>query len=144
MRKFNKMRYLKKLAQRSIIFTDRFINLYLYFIIVGCLLSWIPNINPNYPLFNFIFKACGFYLIPPVLGFAVAPVLLMMVLVLISMGLTKIYFKYFPPNEPQIIVLSKDEFEKQLDTLNRMMENIDTMETQNLENDNVEDKKDDN
>ena len=142
MRKFKQMRHLKKIIARSIIFADKFINLYLYFIVVGCLLSWIPNINPNYPLFNFIFKACGFYLLPPFLGFTVAPVLIMMTLVLISMGLTKLYFKYFAPKEPQIIVLTKDEFEKQLGKFNEMM--ADDLIVHEIEIEDKEDKNDDN
>ena len=30
--------------------------LYMYYVLGACMLSWVPNINPDYPLFNFIFK----------------------------------------------------------------------------------------
>ena len=69
---------------RFIIFLDRLINYYLYFVVMACFLSLVPNINPDYPLFNFIFKAAGFYIVPAIFGFIVSPVLVMISLALIS------------------------------------------------------------
>lgn len=92
-----------------IIFLDRVVNLYLYFVIGACLLSWVPNINPDYPLFDFIFNSAGFYIIPPIMGISFSPALLMVVLALISMGLRHIYLKYYAVKEPKVIVLTKDE-----------------------------------
>ena len=51
---------------------------------MACFLSLVPNINPDYPLFNFIFKAAGFYIIPTIYGFIISPVLIMISLALIS------------------------------------------------------------
>lgn len=95
---------------KLILFLDRLINLYLYFVIGACLLSWVPNINPNYPLFNLIFKAAGFYILPPFMGMSFSPALVMVICALISMGLGKIYNKYFASNEPEVIVVSPEEF----------------------------------
>lgn len=106
---------------KFILFLDRLVNLYLYYVVAACLLSFVPNINYNYPLFHFIFKSAGFYLIPPVFGFLIAPMLIMVVCVLISIGLGKIYMKYFADKEPKIIVLSKDEFQKSVELLNKQM-----------------------
>ena len=110
--KFDKiMDKLKKQLSRLIIFTDRLVNLYLYFIICACFLSLVPNINPNYPLFKYIFKFAGFYLIPPVLGFSFSPMLIMITLVLISIGLHKIYNKYFRQEESVYIIPAEEFFE---------------------------------
>lgn len=95
-----------------IIFLDRLINMYIYFILCACLLSIVPNINPDYPLFHFIFKFAGFYIIPSFAGITISPALVLCVAALISMGLRKIYIKYYSNNDPQIIVISKDEFLK--------------------------------
>lgn len=97
-----------------IVFLYRLINLYLYFIIGACLLSLVPNINPDYPLFNFIFKFAGFYIIPPFAGVSFSPALVMAVVALISMGLRKLYNKYYAGKEPQIIVLTQDELIEKL------------------------------
>ena len=99
---------------KLILFLGRLINLYLYFIIGACVLSWIPNINPEYPLFNFIFKIAGAGTLPPVLGFDIGPAVLMAVLALIWAGLEKIYRKYYAPKEPEIIVITKEELIEKL------------------------------
>lgn len=99
---------------KFILFLDRLINLYLYFVIGACLLSWVPNINPNYPLFHMIFKAAGFFILPPFMGMSFSPALVMVVCALISMGLGKIYDKYYADSEPEIIVVTPDEFIKEI------------------------------
>ena len=99
---------------KLILFLGRLINLYLYFIIGACVLSWIPNINPEYPLFNFIFKMAGAGILPPVLGFDIGPAVLMAALALIWAGLEKIYRKYYAPKEPEIVVITKDELIEKL------------------------------
>jgi len=103
---------------KFILFLDRLINFYLYYVVMACFLSFVPNINYNYPLFHFIFKSAGFYLIPPVFGILIAPMLVMTVCVLISMWLDKIYLKYYAPKQPHIVVLTKDEFIKKMNDLN--------------------------
>ena len=95
-----------------ILFLDRLINFYLYYVVMACFLSLVPNINPAYPLFDFIFKSAGFYLIPPVFGFIISPVLMMILLTLVSIGVRKLYFKYFAPKEqkPNVIIMTPQEF----------------------------------
>lgn len=107
------MNKLKEILGKIIIFTDRLVNLYLYFIICACFLSLVPNINPNYPLFSYIFKFAGFYLIPPVFGFSFSPMAIMIALVLISIGLHKIYNKYFN-QEQEVFVIPAEEFLEQI------------------------------
>ena len=97
---------------KFILFLDRLINLYLYFVVMACFLSLVPNINPNYPLFHCIFKFAGFYLIPPIFGINISPMPSMIALVLGSMGLKKLYVKFYAKNEPKIVILSQKEFEK--------------------------------
>jgi uncharacterized protein YggT (Ycf19 family) len=97
---------------RFIIFLDRVVNLYLYYVVMACFLSLVPNINFDYPLFDFIFKSAGFYIIPPIFGVSFSVMFVMMALVLVSVGLKKIYLKYYAKDEPQIVILSKEEFEK--------------------------------
>ncbi|MBR1460141.1 YggT family protein [bacterium] len=121
---------------RFIIFLDRLVNYYLYFIVMACFLSLVPNINPDYPLFNFIFKAAGFYIIPTIFGFIISPVLIMISLALISSGLHKIYYKYYAKDEPQIIVMSPEEFIKKVQE-----ENVESNIQSSLEE--KENKKDD-
>ena len=99
---------------KFILFLDRLINLYLYFVIGACILSWVPNINPNYPLFNLIFKSAGFYILPPFMGMSFSPALVMVVCALISMGLGKIYNKYYASENPDIIVVTPDELIKEI------------------------------
>ncbi len=95
---------------KFIVFFNRLINLYLYFILGACLLSWVPNINPNYPLFHAIFTAAGFYILPPFMGLSFSPALVMLALGLVSVGLVKIYNKFYAPKEKEIIVLTPEEF----------------------------------
>lgn len=97
-----------------IILLDRIVNLYLYYVLGACLLSWVPNINPNYPLFNMIFKFAGFYIIPPFYGVSFSPALVMAIAAVISVALRKIYNKYYADKVPQIIVLTKDELIEKL------------------------------
>lgn len=97
-----------------ILFLDRLVNFYLYYVVIACFLSLVPNINMDYPLFHCIFKFAGFYLIPPVFGVSFSPMVIMVITVLISMGLRKIYIRYYADKEPKIIVLTQDEFVKKL------------------------------
>ena len=94
---------------KFIIFLDKLLNLYLYFIIGACILSWVPNINYDYPLFHYIFTYAGFYIVPPFLGLSFSPALVMLVCALIIMGLRKIYNKFYAKDKPEIIIISKDE-----------------------------------
>lgn len=95
-------------------FLYRLVNYYLYFVVMACFLALVPNINPNYPLFNCIFKISGFYLIPPIFGFIISPMLVMIVLALIMMGLNKIYTKYYAPKEPKVLVMTPEQFIEQI------------------------------
>lgn len=104
---------------KFILFLIRFFNLYLYFVVMACFLSFIPNINPNYPLFNFIFKLSGFYVIPPVFGFIISPMLILIILTLVMIGLTKLYDKYYAKEEPTVIIMSPEEFTQKLEELNK-------------------------
>ena len=100
---------------KFILFLDRVINLYLYYVVMACFLSLVPNINPDYPLFHYIFKCAGFYLIPPILGFVISPLFIMVTVVLISRTLKTLYIKYFLKKDAsQIVFITKDEFEKKL------------------------------
>lgn len=91
-------------------FLYRLVMLYMYYVLGACMLSWVPNINPDYPLFNFIFKSSGFYLIPPILGLSISPAVIMLLCGLVLLGLDKIYAKYFAKNESKILVMSPEEF----------------------------------
>ena len=91
-------------------FLYRLVMLYMYYVLGACMLSWVPNINPDYPLFNFIFKSSGFYIIPPILGLSISPAVIMLLCGLILLGLDKVYAKYFAKNEPKILVMSPEEF----------------------------------
>lgn len=95
-------------------FLYRLVNYYLYFVVMACFLALVPNINPNYPLFNYIFKIAGFYLIPPIFGFIISPMLVMIISALIMMGLGKIYDKYYAPKEPKVIVMPPEQFIEQV------------------------------
>lgn len=103
---------------KFILFLGRLIYLYMYFIVGACVLSWIPNINPEYPLFSFIFKIAGAGIIPPVLGFDIGPMVLMAVLALIWSGLEKIYKKFYAPKEPEVIIITKEELMEKLNKNN--------------------------
>ncbi|MBQ8459344.1 YggT family protein [bacterium] len=118
-----------------IIFLDRLVNLYLYFIIGACILSWIPNINPNFPMFHYIFKAAGFYIIPPVMGMSFSPALVMLIAALISMSLRKLYNKLYPPVEKKIIILTPEEF---MEKINKQKNQIET--NKEIQNENEVDK----
>jgi hypothetical protein len=104
---------------KFILFLIRFFNLYLYFVVMACFLSFIPNINPNYPLFGFIFKFSGFYIIPPVFGMIISPMLILIILTLSIIGLTKLYDKYYAKEEPTVIVMSPEEFTQKLEEFNK-------------------------
>lgn len=95
---------------KFILIIDRLVNLYMYYVGLACLLSWVPNINPDYPLFHFIFMSSGFYLLPPFMGFLFAPVLIMVLCALSSAGLGKLYDKLNKEKEPRIIIMSPEEF----------------------------------
>ena len=97
---------------KFILFLDRLINFYLYFVVMACFMSLVPNLNPDFPLFHCIFKLAGFYLIPPIVGINISPMPQMMILVLTSMGLRKLYVKFYAKNEPRIVIMSQEEFEK--------------------------------
>ncbi|MCM1339365.1 MAG: hypothetical protein NC191_06815 [Muribaculaceae bacterium] len=97
---------------KFILFLDRLINLCLCLMVIACLLSLVPNINPDYPLFHYIFTYTGFYLIPPVFGFLISPMLIMMTLVMTSIGLRKIYLKHYASKERKIVFMTKEEFMK--------------------------------
>lgn len=99
---------------KFLIYLIRIVNLYLYFVVGACFLSLVPNINPNYPLFHYIFKFAGFYLIPPVFGISLSPMAVLVCTALISMGLVKLYDKYYASKEPQVIVVSPEEFIRQV------------------------------
>ena len=95
-------------------FLYRLVNYYLYFVVMACFLALVPNINPNYPLFKYIFKIAGFYLIPPVFGFIISPMLVMIISALIMMGLGKIYAKYYAPKDPKVLVMTPEQFIEQI------------------------------
>ncbi|MDE6138879.1 MAG: YggT family protein [Candidatus Gastranaerophilales bacterium] len=99
---------------KFILFLDRLVILYMYFILGACMLSWVPNINPNYPLFYYIFKLAGCYIIPPIMGLGLGPALIMVVCALISMGLRKIYDKFYADKESKIVVLTPEELMEKL------------------------------
>ncbi len=106
---------------KFILFLDRLVNLYLYYVVMACFLAIIPNINYDYPLFNFIFKCAGFFIIPPIFGFIISPMLVLTSCALISVGLRKIYEKYYKKDEPSIVILTKDEFQKSMEMLSKQI-----------------------
>ena len=95
-------------------FLYRLINYYLYFVVMACFLALVPNINPNFPLFNYIFKIAGFYIIPPIFGFIISPMLVLIISALIMMGLDKIYTKYYAPKDPKVLVMTPEQFMEQI------------------------------
>lgn len=107
---------------KFILYVDRLINLYLYYVVMACFLAIVPNINMNYPLFHAIFKLAGFYLIPPILGTSFSPMLVMIALALSSMGLKALYLKYFAKDDDSIIVIQSSDIEKTMQELNRFKE----------------------
>ncbi len=98
--------------EKLIIFLDKLFNLYLYYIIGACILSWVPNINPDFPLFHFIFVSAGFYIIPPFMGISFSPAFVMMICALIIMGLRKIYEKFYAKDRKEIIIITKEDLDK--------------------------------
>ena len=119
---------------KFIVFLYRLVNLYLYFVLGACILSWIPNINPNYPLFHYIFKFAGFYLIPPVMGMFISPALVLILTSLVMIGLSKIYHKFY---ERRPFYLASDRFLKSLqnmDEIYRQQENA-NQESEDFDND---------
>mgnify|MGYP006916028600 CR=1 FL=1 len=124
--------------KKLIIFLYRVVNYYLYFIVMACFLAIVPNINPNYPLFHRIFQLAGFYIIPDIFGFIISPMILMTVLALIMIGLGKIYDKYYASKEPQVIVMSPEDFMKKMIKL-QTSDNDDIQ--QNTKDDNSESEK---
>ncbi len=76
---------------KLILFLDRLVNFYLYYVVMACFLAIVPNINYDYPLFHFIFTSAGFYIIPPIFGISFSLLAMMITCVLISMGLKKAY-----------------------------------------------------
>lgn len=95
---------------KFIIILQRIFTLYLYYVIIACLLGCVPNINPDYPIFDFIFTFAGFYLVPPIYGISFSPAIVMIVTALICQGLYKIYEKFYKPKEPEVIIMSPKEF----------------------------------
>lgn len=95
-------------------FLYRLINYYLYFVVMACFLALVPNINPNFPLFNYIFKIAGFYIIPPIFGFIISPMLVLIISALIMMGLDKIYTKYYASKDPKVLVMTPEQFIDQI------------------------------
>ncbi len=122
---------------RFIVFLDRIVNLYLYFVIMACFLALVPNINPDYPLFHYIFTFSGFYLIPPVFGISFSPACVMVVLALMSAGLRKIYNKYFEKEKHEVIIMSPEEF------LRNISVNADRFERQQEKQESSEEREDD-
>ena len=102
-----------------IIFLDRVINLYILFVVMACFLALIPNINPMFPLFHYIFILAGFYIIPTVFGISFAPVIMLCTCTLISIGLRKIYDKYYNPKNQEVYYISAEQFAKQLFEFNK-------------------------
>lgn len=100
---------------KFILILDRLIFLYMYFILGACILSWVPNINPDYPLFHYIFKLSGAYILPPIIGFGFGPALIMVVCALASMGLRKIYDKFYADKVPKVVILTPEDLMEKLE-----------------------------
>ena len=103
-----------------ILFLDRIINLYILFIVMACFLALIPNINPAYPLFHYIFMFAGFYLIPPIFGIVFAPVCMLCICTIISIGLRKLYDKYYNPKNHEVFYISAEQFAKHFNEINKI------------------------
>lgn len=99
---------------KFILFLYRLVNYYLYFVVMACFLALVPNINPNFPLFNYIFKIAGFYLIPPVFGFIISPMCVMVISALVMIGLGKIYTKYYASKEQKVIIITPEQLVEQI------------------------------
>jgi uncharacterized protein YggT (Ycf19 family) len=118
---------------KFLIYILRILNLYLYFVVGAGLLSLVPNINPNYPLFHYIFKFAGFYLIPPVFGVSFSPMAVLVFTALISMGLVKLYDKYYASKEPKVIVVSPEEFIRKMAQFEKIKNKDDETSSDNQE-----------
>ena len=57
-----------------------------------------------------MFVGAGFYLIPPIMGISFSPVITMLVAGILSMGLRKLYDKFYKKDEPKIVVITPEEF----------------------------------
>ena len=122
-----------------ILFLDRVLNLYIMFIVLACFLALIPNINPMYPLFHYIFKFAGFYMIPPVFGISFAPVCMLCICTIISIGLRKVYVKYYNPKDKEVFYISAEQFMKHLNEMDKIEEDKQNAELKQEENDSHDD-----
>lgn len=118
---------------KFLIYLIRIVNLYLYFVVGACFLSLVPNINPNYPLFHYIFKFAGFYLIPSIFGVSFSPMAVLVCTALVSMGLVKLYDKYYASKEPQVIVVSPEEFIRKMAQFEKLKNKDDEISSDNQE-----------
>ena len=118
--------------KKFLLISDRIINLYVFYIVMALFLSIVPNINPDYPLFHFIFTSAGFYIKLPFVGVMFSPMLIMICLVLISTRLRKLYIKLYEKDAPEIIIWTREDFAKNLEKFNQLKEE--------LKQDNIEEK----
>jgi len=67
------------------------IDIYIYFVVICCFLTWVPNLNWNFPALKIMFWLAGFHLFAniPVINMFVP---LLMILVLISVR--KLLYKF--------------------------------------------------
>lgn len=126
--------HLNEFLSKLIIFLNRIVNLYMYYVAVACVLSWIPRINPEYPLFHVIFVSTGFYLLPPFGGFIFAPLIIMTVCVLISQGLGRLYFNLNKDKKPEVIVMTPEEFFRSIEQGRLKLQNEETVKDKNPDN----------
>lgn len=113
---------------KFLIILYRIINLYLYYVVMACLLSLLPYINPNYPLFNAIFKSAGFYLIPPVFGFIIGPAVILVGLALLSNFIEKYYNEHYAKNKPKIVVLTPEQFMRAMENKDEFIKSLEESE----------------
>ena len=72
--------------------------LYFYLILIRCILSWVPNINPNKQPFALIYGSTDWYLdlfrkiIPPFGGIDFSPIAAVFALSLIQMILIRVIY----------------------------------------------------
>lgn len=122
---------------RLILILDRIVNLYMYYVGIACLLSWVPNINPNYPLFHFIFVSTGFYILPSFFGFIFAPLFIMVLCALISAGLRKLHIKIIRHRQDELLALTPDELVKRLQKEKLLIIKDDNTEDKDNNNDSI-------
>ena len=103
---------------------------------MACFLALIPNINPMYPLFHYIFFFAGFYVIPAVMGISFSPIFMLCVLALCSIGLRKIYNKYYSPKNQEVYYISAEQFAKHLEEFNKMNQSKEESDTNKEEDSN--------